>query len=172
MKNKVLFLLLLVLIITGIVINSCKKETPAANISALLTAGKWQLASVVVTNYIGTNPFPDTLNTNCDSTQVFTFNTSNTCTYTNFDCIPQPVAKGSWSLSSDGLYLFSDITCKDTITGGVPSTGKPFVYCQITTLGQYSMVLTTGDLTTYVTPTTKRKITVYGFVKQSQAVGN
>jgi hypothetical protein len=141
MKVKRLILLLLILI-TGLVINSCKKNT-ISPISALFT-GKWQLASVIATYYTGnTQDSIVTLNTSCDSAQVFTFNANNTCTYTNFDCLSQPTASGQWSLTQNQLYLQANVVCKDTTAAG---SSKPFLYAQIYNLGNFSLVLKTGDI--------------------------
>ncbi len=169
MKNKkILFsLTVAVLAIAGLVINSCKKDNQNS-IETLLTRGKWQLASVQVINKLGSSKVSiDTLNTNCDSTQIFTFNTNNTCGYTNFECIPQKTS-GSWSLTSDQLVLNSTMLCADTLIGGAPDPNKsmPFKYTKIINLGQYSMVLQTGDVNIFVTSTTKQRIIQYGFVHQ------
>ena len=173
MKNKktLFFLTIVVLTATGLFINSCKKDNQNT-VEVLLTRGKWQLASVMVYNFLGSSQVgtTDTLNTNCDSTQIFSFNTNNTCTYTNFECIPQK-SSGNWTLSSDQLTLISNITAIDTATDGTgkiePLPGKPFQNAKIVNLGQYSLVLQTGDINTFVTATTKRRIVQYGFVHQS-----
>jgi len=173
MKIKTPLLFLAILVFISMVVNSCKKDN-SGSIQTLFTNGTWQLATVMVFNYVGSSQVgsADTLNTTCDTTQYFTFNSNNTCTYTNFDCITQPKASGTWSLSSDQRFLMADMTCQDTITGSKPSTGKPFAYAQIYNLGQYSMVLQTGDIATYYTSTTKRTIIQYGFVRQSAPSGN
>ena len=167
MKNKHVFFFLTALVGISMFINSCKKDAQTS-IQALFTDGKWQLASVVKLRYVGATqllPVPsDTLNTTCDSTQIFTFNTNNTCTYTNFDCIAQPKSSGTWSLSNDQLFLMSNMMCTDTIAGGTVSSGQPFAYTQIFNIGQYSMILRTGNIATYYTSTTKRTIIQYGFV--------
>ena len=176
MRNKTIFFFLTGLVLISMVVNSCKKESQLTSIQSLFTAGKWQLASIVITRFIGANQSPpvpsDTLNTTCDSTQLFTFNTNNTCTYSNFACMPQ-VVTGSWSLTADAHYLLCEIACKDTLAGGVTiGTVKPFIYSQIVNLGQYSMILNTGDIATYYTATTRRRIVTYGFVRQKAPVGN
>ncbi|MGZ3756818.1 MAG: DUF5004 domain-containing protein [Mucilaginibacter sp.] len=162
-KTPLFFLLGVALI--GLVINSCKKDT-SGSIPTLFTQGKWQLASVLVTHTNGNITVIDTLNTTCDSTQVFTFNTDNTCTYTNFDCIPQ-VSKGTWSLTSDQLTLNAQVTCKDTTSA---HSSKPFSNAQIVTLGQYSMVLQTGDYDIIPTATNKTNVIRYGFVRQKTSI--
>ena len=170
MKNKkILFsLTVAVLAIAGLVINSCKKDNQTS-VETLLTHGPWHLASVQVINYVGSSVVSvDTLNTNCDSTQIFTFNTNNTCGYTNFECIPQKTS-GSWSITSDQLVLNSNMLCADTLIGGAPDPNKsmPFKYTKIVNLGQYSLVLQTGDVNIFVTSTTRSRIIQYGFVHQA-----
>src|SRR5579875_1847293 len=104
MKNRILYFFLPMLLVLSLVSNSCKKESQKQLIQSLLTQGSWQLASVMVYNYLGNSVLSiDTLNTNCSFTQIFQFNNDNTCTYTNFACLSQPVAKGAWSLTSDQL---------------------------------------------------------------------
>jgi hypothetical protein len=170
MKNKkiLFFLTAAVLVIAGLVINSCKKDNQNS-VETLLTRGKWQLASVLVYNFVGSSQVgnTDTLNVNCDSTQIFTFNTNNTCGYTNFECIPQKTS-GNWTLSSDQLTLISNMLCADTLIGGAPDPKKaqPFINAKIVNLGQYSFVLQTGDVNSFYTSTTKRRIVQYGFVHQ------
>lgn len=150
--------------------NSCKKESQTELVSSLLTHGTWQLASVIRRNFIGNTEFDDTLNTTCTLKQLFQFTSNNTCTYTDYACISQPAAQGNWTLLSNGLNLTVNMDCIDTVKGtnGLKTTNaKPFIYTQIYNLGQYSLVLRTGDITTYVTATTKRIILEYGFVHPS-----
>jgi hypothetical protein len=146
----------------GLTSNSCKKNSQDY-IQTLITQGKWELSSIQVAYSTGAIPdSTDTLNTLCDSTQFFKFNTDKTCSYTNFDCLPQS-SSGHWSLSVDELFLYSDMVCKDTT---INKSSKPFQTAKIINLGQYSLVLQTGDLETYYSPTKKRVITTYGFVRQ------
>jgi hypothetical protein len=169
MKNKILFLFLPLLIITSMGVNSCKKDSQLSSIQTLFTSGTWQLASEVAFNYLGSNQLAtDTLNTDCDSTQLFTFPNNTTCTYTNYGCVGQKVT-GSWSLSTDALYLMTNLTFKQS---GDTTTVKPFTYCKIVNLGQYSMVLQAGDISVYPSPTTRRKIYQYGFVRQKIKASN
>jgi hypothetical protein len=172
MRFKHAILLLFVLFTINLCVNSCKKvDTRKANIEALFTNSTWQLASVLVYNYVGGTQLPtDTLNTMCDSTQLFVFNSNGTCSYTNFDCLAQPKGTGTWTLSNDNVTLFSTVACKDTLKGGVinPNTSMPFATAKIVNLGQYSMILQTGDINTYYTPTTKRIIVQYGFIRQTK----
>ncbi len=161
LKVKRLVLLLLILI-TGLVINSCKKNT-VSPISSLFT-GKWQLASVIVTYYTGnTMDSTVTLNTSCLLSQVFTFNANNTCTYTNFDCLTQPTASGHWSLTQNQVYLQANVVCKDTTAAG---SSMPFSNAQIYNLGQFSLVLNTGDIQPNYSLTKHRKVIQYGFINQ------
>ena len=161
MKRKHWLLFLLGIVVTGVIVNGCKKNNETT-VPVLFTQGKWQLASVLVTITNGSITTIDTLNTTCDSTQVFTFNTNNTCTYTNFDCKPQ-VSSGSWSLSQDQLTLIANMTCKDTTAAG---TSKPFLNAQIVNMGQYSMVLQTGDYNVIPTTTNSTRTVRWGFVRQ------
>jgi hypothetical protein len=161
MKIKYLLLLFTGLMI-AIVINSCKKQNQVT-IQTLFTGGSWQLASVLVTHYAGsTQVSMDTLNTTCNLTQLFTFNSNNTCTYTNFDCIQQSPASAQWSLSSDQVTLFANVVCKDTTA---VRSSMPFANAQITNLGNYSLVLLTGDIAPNYSLTAKRRIVQYGFVR-------
>ncbi|SDS25281.1 hypothetical protein SAMN05216490_0819 [Mucilaginibacter mallensis] len=169
MKNKILFLFLPLLIIISMGINSCKKDSQISSIQTLFTNGTWQLASEVQFNYLGSNQLPtDTLNTTCDTTQLFTFTNNNSCSYTNYGCVDQS-STGSWSLSSDALYLMTNLSFKQA---GDTTTVKPFTYCKIVNLGQYSMVLQTGDISVYPSPTTRIKIYQYGFVRQKIKASN
>jgi uncharacterized membrane protein YciS (DUF1049 family) len=163
MKNKIPFLFVLGLVLINVLSNSCKKDKQTS-IQSLFTTGTWQLSTVIVTTTFADTTIIDTLNTTCNTTQLFTFNGDNTCTYTNFQCKDQPIAKGHWSLSTDQLYLNSDIVCQDTISSGTGSS-KPFSSAQIFNLGQYSLVLQTGDLQNYAT-TKKRVVMRYGFIRQ------
>ena len=146
--------------------NSCKK-TSQSPIQQLFTGGYWELASVYAYNYIGDSEISiDTLDndTTCHSTQVFTFNTNNTCTYTNFDCLTQTPSPATWTLTPNQLFLQADVTCKDTVAGGT-GTSKPFSYCQIVNLGQFSLVLQTGDIQPNFSLTQPRRIVQYGFIR-------
>ena len=145
----------------GFLTNSCQK-TKQDYIATLFTGGHWQLSSLTVTHYVGASSMStDTLNTTCNEVQAYTFNIDYTCNYTNFNCITQSV-KGHWSLSQDRLFLHSDIVCQDTTAA---KSSMPFQTAKIMNLGQYSLVLQTGDLETYYTPTQTRTITQYGFVR-------
>ena len=168
----------------ALIVNSCKKDSQN-NIETLLTTNQWQLASVQVTHYLGSvqQGLTDTIGADCTLTEIFKFNADKTCTYSNFDCVPQNVS-GHWALTSGQLVLTSDITVKESITtrdstatgsevdtlttppaGVTTVTVKPFATAQIYNLGQYSLVLKTGDLQSFYLPTQKRTITQYGFVR-------
>jgi len=165
MKNKTLLLFLPGLMLVGMLVNSCKKDN-TGSIETLFTSGKWQLASVVATVYLGDAvTSTTTLNTTCDSTQIFIFNTDKTCTYSNFDCLPQQ-SSGNWSLSSDKLTLYADMSARDTTALG---TSKPFNGARIINLGQYSMVLDAGDVQD-VSVTKPRRVVRYGFVRQKTTI--
>jgi hypothetical protein len=170
MKNKRLFLLFMGLIIT-LIANSCKKTTQSP-IQQLFTGGTWQLASVQAFNYTGnTLMSTDTLNTDtaCHSTQFFTFYTNNTCTYTNFDCIQQTPPTATWSLSQNQLFLTANVVCKDT--SSATGSSMPFAYAQIINLGQFSLVLLTGDIQPNYSLTKPRRVVQYGFIRQKLANG-
>jgi hypothetical protein len=142
--------------------NSCKKDDQSS-IEELLSSGPWELASLRVFNYVGDTQQPtDTLNTDCTLKQVFTFNTDKTCSYANYSCEEQR-ATGSWSLSKDRLYLVSDIRCKDTSVAG---SSQPFTNTKIVNLGQYSLVVQTGDLQSNYPANQRRRIVQYGFIRQ------
>ena len=161
MRKKLLFLGAVVVLITGFMIGSCKKSSDY--LPTLLTDGQWQLASVQVYYYTGaTQDSIVTLDTLCSLTQTLQFSSNNACTYTNFDCISGTTANGHWSFINQNLYLSTDMVVKDTTAVG---SSVPFKIAQILNLGQYSLVLQTGDLNTYYPPTQKRVITQWGFVR-------
>jgi len=163
MKNKYPLLFLLGLIAVSMLSNSCKKDTQAT-VESLLARGKWQLASVQVLNYIGSsNTSTNTFNTTCGLNQTLTFNDDNTCTYEDFSCITQS-SKGQWQLSFDKLTLQSTLSCTDTLAGAMV-TAMPFKTARIVNLGQYSLVLETGDLSSYFLATDKRHVKRYGFIR-------
>lgn len=167
MKFKIRLLSLLGFVATGLLINSCKKSSQDY-IETLLTGNQWQLSSATVTTFIGSSEINQvTLDTACNLSQIFKFSLNNTCSYTNFDCLAQ-TSMGTWSLSQDKLFLTADMLCRDTITRAAGDTtvhSKPFQTARIINLGQYSMVLQTGDLETYYPPTQHRTIYQWGFVR-------
>lgn len=161
MKNKTLLRLLLGLMLVTLLVYSCKKDKQGT-IESALTSGNWQLASVTQTTYLGNAiTSTETLNATCGLAQIFAFKTDNSCTYSNFECIPQDVA-GSWSLSPDKLTLYANLTSKDTTAAG---SSKPFDTTRIVNLGLYSLVVETGPVSNFST-TVPRRIRRYGFVKQ------
>lgn len=164
MKSTFRIILLLVLAGTGLLVNSCKKDTQSS-VEALLARGSWQLASVQVFNYVGgSNTSTDTLTTDCSYGQIFTFNnTDSSCTYNDYACIKQN-AKGTWHLSDDKLTLKSTLSVQDT-SGTKTITNLPFQTARIVNLGQYSLILETGDLSSYFLPTDKRHVKRYGFIR-------
>lgn len=158
MKIKLLLCALAGALAMGLAINSCKKSTDY--LPTLLTAGPWQLASLQVQYYTGaTQDSIITLDTTCTLTQTFRFSSNNTCTYANFSC-QSDTSNGHWSFSADRLYLNTDMVCQ-TDTGKI----VPFQSAHINNLGQYSLVLQTGNLDTYFSPNQKRVIYVWGFVR-------
>lgn len=165
MKKRKGLWYLFALVLIALAINSCKK-VDQSNIPALLTTRQWELASLLVYHNIGDSQISvDTLNTDCSNSQLFKFFRDGTCTYTNFDCKPQPIATGTWKLSDTKLTLVADMTCQDTIKGG--GTSKPFLNSQIVNLGEYSLVLQTGDTQPYYAATQPRTIYRYGFIRQT-----
>lgn len=161
MKYKFPIILACCFVLIGLMINSCKKSNQDY-IATLITGNQWQLSSVTVTHYTGANiDSVNTLDTACKSTQVFKFNIDQTCTYTNFDCVPQ-TATGHWALTQDKLFFNSDMICQDTSQN---KSSKPFQTAKIINLGQYSLILQTGDLQTFYKPTDKRNVRQYGFVR-------
>src|SRR3954469_16505490 len=116
MKNKS-HIFLLTLLCLSMIFNSCKKDN-SGSIDTLFSSGNWQLSSVTATVYLGDAITSTTnLNTTCTNAQFFTFKDDNTCTYTNFHCLPQ-TSNGKWSLSADKLVLSADMTCQDTTAVG------------------------------------------------------
>lgn len=165
MKKNIGFCCASLLLLIGLVANSCKKEDKS-NIPNLLTTRQWELASLQVYNYIGdTQQSTDTIT--CDSTQIFKFYKDGSCTYTNFDCTVQDIARGTYSLSDTKLILFADMVCKDNSTVG---SSKPFANAQISNLGEFSMVLQTGDTQAYYTSTQPRTIYRWGFIRQKEVI--
>jgi len=165
MKNKFTLFFILSLIVAGTLANSCKKDKNS-NIPALLANGVWQLASIQVYHYTGNTQVgnPDTLNTNCDKNQYFTFKSDNTCTYINFNCRTQ-TSSGTYTFTENKLYFASTIGVDTTAT----KTGKlvyPFENTQIETLGNYSLVLQTGDIEPNYSATKARTVKRYGFIRQ------
>lgn len=160
-KYKVRFFALLGLIGVTLLVNSCKKDN-GDTISYFLTNGTWTLASVTVSHYVGdTQGKTDTLNLSCGTTQTFTFNGGN-CNYTNYHCITQNTS-GTWSIDQDNLILHCNMSAQDTSKATLV-TVKAFQNALIDNLGQYSLVLKTGDIQSYYKATTVRAITRYGFV--------
>jgi hypothetical protein len=161
MRKKLLLFCLFWAVLIGFTTISCKKMTQDY-IQTLLTDGQWQLASVQVFHYTGSlEDSVVTLDTLCNMIQTFKFNTDKTCTYNNFDCITQ-TATGHWALSQNELLLNTDLKTTDTVAS---ENSVPFKSAQISNLGQYSFIINTGDLETFYSPTQKRKIIVYGFIR-------
>jgi len=162
MKN-VSLVFIVSLLLLSVLCNSCKKDKQSS-IQNLFTSGSWELSTVIVTVSVGdTLKSRDTLNTECGKKQLFTFSPGGTCNYTNFHCEDQ-TSTGKWSLSPDQLYLKSDMVCIDTFKVGTKRS-MPFFNAQINSIGQYGMVLTTGDIQNY-SATQRRTVMRYGFVKQ------
>jgi len=161
MKKSFAYLLIPALLLVCLFVNSCKRQLDS-DIPDLLVNGTWQLSSVRITVNRGDTVKLDTTYA-IDCNQQFTFNKDKTCTYTNFDCLDQPTAKGAWELVGNRLFLVSNIVCQDTSAAG---SSKPFTYCSINSLGRYSMVLLTGDFINY-NNSALRRVVRYGFVRQN-----
>jgi hypothetical protein len=164
--KKIPLLFFLCLIGIALIVNSCKKD----NLSHIpdLFVGNWQLASITVTNYVGDTQISlDTLNKICDKKQIFAFSADNSCGYSNFQCETDSV-KGRWSLTQNKLFLVSDMVCKDS-TKASGGTSKPFENAKIVTLGNYGLVLETGDVQPNYSATKKRRVMRYGFVRQKKS---
>ncbi|OCX50640.1 hypothetical protein BEL04_22990 [Mucilaginibacter sp. PPCGB 2223] len=161
-KYKVPFFALLCLAAVTLFFNSCKKDN-GDTLAYFLTNGKWTLASVTVLHYVGdTQGKTDTLNATCAADQVYIFNADGTCSYSNYHCITQN-SSGTWNVDQDNLTLSCNMSAQDTSKGN-KVTVKAFQAALIDNLGQYSLVLKTGDIQAYYKATTVRTITRYGFV--------
>jgi hypothetical protein len=166
MKKNIVLILLPGLLLMSVIVNSCKKATQTS-IQTLFTGGKWQLASITRYHFLNNSALKsDTLNTTCNTTQFFTFNTDNTSTYTNFDCITQ-TSTGQWALTPDQLFLNCNMVCQDTTAA---KTSKPFLSAKIINLGQYSLILRTGQYGDYYPANQLVTYTDYGFVRQKSSV--
>ena len=159
MKIKYYLFFFSILIAFAFVTNSCKKSS-VNPIQSLFTNGAWQLASITTTYYTGSMK-DSTLTVTDSCTQILTFNTNFTCSYTNFDCITQNNT-GTWYLTGNNLYLNTTLSSSDTTAAG---SAAPFKYAQIKTLGQFSLVLTTGDFAPNYSLTQPRVTVDYGFVR-------
>lgn len=159
MKKSLPYILIPALLLIGLFVNSCKRQLDS-DIPDLLVNGTWHLSSVRITvNHGDTLLLDTTYAVACE--QKFTFNTDKTCTYSNFDCKDQPLAKGAWELTDNRLTLRSNIVCQDTTAAG---SSMPFSKCAINSLGRYSMVLLTGDYINY-NSSAIRRVVRYGFVR-------
>lgn len=159
MNIKKSYILLAGTLLLGLVFNSCKKEK-TDNIRNLFTTGKWQLGTVIEYKLLGNQELSkDTIE--CDSAQIFKFNDDMTCSYSNFDCSATTV-NGKWSLSDTRLFLFANITYPTATSTG---STQPFINSRISNLGEFSMVLETGDLQNYYTATDRRTIRRWGFIR-------
>ena len=160
MTRKCCLLFLCILVTITFVINSCKKSSTNP-IQSLLTSGTWQLASTTTTYYTGPSLI-STVTVTDSCTQTLIFKTDLTCSYSNFNCIAQTSA-GTWHLTGNNLYLNTTLSSRDTTAAG---SSAPFKYAQIKTLGQFSLVLTTGDFAPNYSLTQARVIVDYGFIRQ------
>lgn len=154
MRYKGSILIVLIIGVTLLLVNSCKKDNND-QLSYYLTNGPWSLASQQVFHFVGdTLKKTDTINLAC--TQKLSFNSDNSSAYQNYKC-NSINGTGSWNISTDNLTLQSPIILgPDTL----------FKNAQIINLGQYSLVLQTGSINPFYTSKTVRTITRYGFIHQ------
>lgn len=153
------------LMFTGWAISSCKKENQNTLNTFLTGNGAWQLASLRIETLHGDTSIRfDTLNTNCQRNQTFSFDAGGTCTYNYFDCLDQ-ITQGPWNMVvGDSVFLSSTMKCKDTTKAGVST---PFARVQIINLGRNSLVLQNVKSDTLrKTPRVvlRRRVTRYGFI--------
>jgi hypothetical protein len=153
------------LMFTGWAISSCKKQNESTLDTFLTGNGPWQLASLRIETLHGDTSIRfDTLNTNCQRNQTFTFDPGGTCTYNYFDCLDQ-ITQGPWTMSvSDSVFLSSTMICKDTTKAG---TSTPFARLQIINLGRNSLVfqdVKTDTLRKTPRVVLRRRVTRYGFI--------
>jgi hypothetical protein len=151
----------------GCLLGACKKADDVG-IQALLTSGKWRLASWrVEILHNDTSKSNNLLYTTCRFNQDFTFNSDGTCSYENFACSEQQ-SRSTWNLNSDNIsavYLRSNLQAKDD---SVSATVTPFVDAQVVNLGQNSLVLQTvaaDTLRRLPNIVVRRVVTRYGFVR-------
>lgn len=160
MNTRIRQLFIICLLAISAFINACQKDKNA--IDFFLSNGSWQLANLQEFTYIGSSlQKTDTLNKKCPISQVITFSSDRKTSYNgNFQCINQ-TGSGQWTLiQRDTIRLQSDLALKD-------STGKqvqPFADSQVINLGQYSLVIETGDISPVYTQKQLRKILRYSFV--------
>jgi len=165
--KKLPIVVVFALMFTGWFISSCKKENQNTLDTFLTGNGPWRLASLRRETLHGdTSKRIDTLNTNCQYNQTFTFNSDGTCKYDYFSCLDQST-QGPWVISStDSIILSSSMKCKDTTRAG---TSTPFARVQIVNLGRNSLVLQDVKTDTFRTSprvVLRRRVTRYGFIHQ------
>ena len=165
MKNKYILSILCVLLAVSFMVNSCKKDNQLSLVKTFFNDSKWQLATVERKDKLNGLVVSDTTYAPCDLNQYFTFSSNNTCTYTNYHCISQ-AQSGTWALTNFGLYLTSNIALQDTISAdSCCKVTHPFQYVEISTVGNYSLILRTGDIGSFATTNLKATIYLYGFVR-------
>lgn len=153
--------ILLCLVISSLLTSACKKDKNTA-VDSFLTNGAWQLANLQQFTYLGSVlQKTDTINKKCVINQTITFNTDKSSTYSgNFQCNNQS-AKGNWNLiKKDTIRLQSDLSLKDSTN----QLTQPFRDSRVVNLGQYSLVMETGDIGAIFSSRQVRKILRYSFV--------
>ncbi|MGV8878963.1 MAG: hypothetical protein ACOH2A_08025 [Sphingobacteriaceae bacterium] len=163
MKIKYSYSLLFGFTLLLLLTNACKKDKNTA-VESFLTNGAWELANLQQFTYLGSVlQKTDTINRKCVINQTITFNNDRSCTYTgNFQCNSQS-AKGNWNmLKKDTIRLQSDLSLKDSTN----QLTQPFRDSRVVNLGQYSLVIETGDIGAIFTSRQVRKIFRYSFVHE------
>ncbi len=163
--KKLPIIIVFALMFASWAISSCKKENENTLNTFLTGNGTWRLASLRVETLHGdTSKRIDTLNTNCQYNQTFTFNSDGACNYDYFSCLDQST-QGKWNMSvGDTIFLSSDMVCKDTTKAG---TSTPFARVQVVNLGRNSLVIQSVKVDVlYKTPreVLRRRVTRYGFI--------
>jgi hypothetical protein len=159
-------LLILALMLNGWLVSSCKKDNEQSSITSFLTGDRvWRLASMQVQTLHGdTLKRTDTLNTDCEKNQTFSFNSNGSSTYEDYCCRDQ-TSTGTWQMTTqDSIMLKVNMVCEDTTKIG---RSKPFANTQVINLGQNSLILRSVKIDTFrKTPVVvlRRKITTFGFI--------
>lgn len=148
--------MLLLLLIAGLAVNSCKKNDQSS-ITGFLTQRPWKLALKQRFAYLNNVLVrTDTLQSSCALTQTLTFNTGNTYTYQNYACATGTVT-APWSITADYLYLNLNSVI-------AVNSAKAQNVARIINLGQYSLVFDAGDINTIHKTTDSVIIFRYGFI--------
>ena len=149
-------LLLLVLLLTCLGVNSCKKDEQSS-ISTFLTRSTWNLALLQRFKFVNEQQVKtDILQASCTLDQRLTFNADETFTFSNFGC-KTGVLTGTWSLTPDRLYFTTNSVLTQNSKG---ESNVALIY----NLGQYSLVFEAGDINTAHSKTDTVVKYRYGFI--------